>query len=494
MTNRTSPNDASSSGGTVRLVDDSLCSAQTALWDGMLGDAALLPILGRLDRTGFASIDLLDGMVFDRCVRRGEDPWRRIRRAVAHCPRTPLTVWIDSRCLFGSRPVGTDVVELAIAALGRAGVRRLGCGNPMNDTGAIAPAVGAARAAGMGVCASLAYARSPAHDDAALAERARALVGMGVDAVRLCDPAGALLPDAARRLIPALLDALGAVPLELALGGRSGQAEVVALDAIDRGIDAVVTAVEPLASGPSMPSSAWMLEHLPRRGTAVGIDAGNLAGVAGYFDALADAEELPRGEHQLCDPDAVLYQIPPPLHGAVAAPLAAETLRVRADLGQPAMVMPLAAIVLEQARRNLAAERRYATLSPEIVACVRGDYGTPPYPVATDLLRRVDGAPPPPTPATAGTLRRDRGPFANDEDLVLAAHTGADMMAALRDARRRPEPEPPCGDTPFDLLVGELERRPALRSLAVRKGGFRYEQANGGPHPAAHASVTGGAA
>jgi oxaloacetate decarboxylase alpha subunit len=69
----------------------------------------------------------------------------------------------------------------------------------------------------------------------------------------------------------------------------------------------------------------------------------------------------------------------------------AETPRVRADLGYPPLVTPTSQMVGVQAVRNVLDGERYKTVSKEIKAYCRGEYGTTPAPIDADIKAKILG-------------------------------------------------------------------------------------------------------
>ena len=81
-------------------------------------------------------------------------------------------------------------------------------------------------------------------------------------------------------------------------------------------------------------------------------------------------------------------------------------------------------------------------------------------------------------PPTLDELRRRSG-LRDDDDLVLAAMFEPDTLAALYEARDRRHLEGravPRAGTPLDELVREIERRPSVRWIRVRKNEFTFER------------------
>ena len=63
----------------VDFIDVTLRDAHQCLWSTRMTTAMMTPILGAIDRAGYAYINILGGAVFDVCVRYlQENPWDRI--------------------------------------------------------------------------------------------------------------------------------------------------------------------------------------------------------------------------------------------------------------------------------------------------------------------------------------------------------------------------------------------------------------------------------
>ena len=67
----------------------------------------------------------------------------------------------------------------------------------------------------------------------------------------------------------------------------------------------------------------------------------------------------------------------------------AETPKVRADLGYPPLVTPTSQMVGVQAVRNVLDGERYKTVSKEIKAYCRGEYGITPAPINEDIKTKI---------------------------------------------------------------------------------------------------------
>ena len=482
----------------VQFADTTLADAQQALWGACMDNAMLLPYLARMDGVGFCSIEIMNGTVFEHCVRAlGEDPWERMRRCAEQTVDTPLGVRTRGQSLFGRRPLADDVVTAGIERLVVNGIRRHVCYDPLNDIRMLETSIRASKRHGLRVCGGLVYSRSPVHTNDYYAGKAAELAARQVDSVCLLDPCGVLTPECARSLVPRLVEVLGdGKTLEINAHCRSGRAELVYLEAVRLGARVLHTTTAPLAGAVSLPPAEYFVEHLGRQGALIQPRTRSLAAMADYFCSIAEARGLPPGEHQLHDPDVDRVEMPCSFLARfdelvrqhrlqeARAEVVDEVRRVREDLGYPPMAMPLAEVVCTQALLNVARGKRYEELAGGIAAYVTGRYGRPPGGVATDLMRqatvlgndteRSAGTSPPPTLDDI----RERSGLRDAGDLVLSALFEPDILAALfeaRDRRRREGRTVRRAGTPLEELIAEVGLRPAVQWIRVRKNGFTFK-------------------
>ena len=114
---------------------------------------------------------------------------------------------------------------------------------------------------------------------------------------------------------------------------------------------------------------------------------------------------------------------------------------MRCDLGYPIIVSPFAQFVMTQAVLNVMGKERYATVPDEVRKYVLGHYGEIAGPIEQNIFDRITkGAEP--VKARPGDLlepgiaklKRERGPFKSDDDLLLAAFYADSEYKALKAA------------------------------------------------------------
>ena len=104
-----------------------------------------------------------------------------------------------------------------------------------------------------------------------------------------------------------------------------------------------------------------------------------------------------------------------------------ETPKVRKDMGYPPLVTPTSQMVGVQAVRNVLDGQRYKSVSKEIKAYCRGEYGRTPAPIDPEIQKQILGDEQPLTVRYADTLepvvdktREKLGDLARSDEDVLS--------------------------------------------------------------------------
>jgi oxaloacetate decarboxylase alpha subunit len=469
---------------TIQLVDVTLRDAPQCLWATRMTTAMMADLAPRLDRAGFEAIDLAGGAVFDVCVRYlREDPWERMRILSSWVKKTPLIVMTRSQSLFTFEFFPDDIVELTAERIFANGIRYHTPYDALNDMRNMIVPVRAAKKVGLYTAGGVVYTLSPVHTDDYYVRKTKELIKLGVDAIYLKDASGLLTPERVKTLVPAIKKACGKLPLHLHSHCLTGLAPYTACRAVELGVDVVHTATSPLANGASHPATEWFVKNIRRDGFETPVDLAPIEEVAERLRYIAKREDKPLGnivefdefhyEHQM--PGGMISNLKSqltPLGLANRLPdVLEEAARVRHDLGYPIIVSPFAQFVMTQAVLNVMGKERYATVPDEVRKYVLGHYGEIAGPIDPNLFDRITkGAEP--TKARPGDLlepgiprvRRERGPFASDDDLLLAAFYSDKEYKALK-AAGPINTNYPLASTPLVTLLKEVALRPDIRSF-----------------------------
>jgi oxaloacetate decarboxylase alpha subunit len=468
----------------IRLIDLTLRDAHQCLWATRMTTAMMREIAPLLDRAGFEAIDLVGGAVFDVCVRYlREDPWERMRILSSWVTRTPLIIHTRGQSLFTFEFFADDVVEPAAQRFVANGMRYHTPYDALNDIRNLEIPVRAARRVGLHTVPGLVYTVSPVHTDAYYADKARELIRLGVDGIFIKDPSGLLTPERVATLVPALKKVCGTLPLQLHTHCLTGLGPYVALQAVDHGVDVVHTATSTLANAASHSPTEGFTRNCRRRGHDVRIDLEPVEQAAEKLAYIAGREGKPTGSPVEYDEFHFHHQVPGGMISNLRHQLSTvglsdrldeileEAGHVRADLGYPIVVSPFAQFIITQAVLNVMNRERYAVVPDEVRRYVRGGYGEIAGPVDPNLYDRIARGAEPITsrpgelvPPALDRLRRDRGPFASDDDLLLAAFYNDTEYTALK-AAGPIRTEYPLAATPLLTLVKEVASRSDISSF-----------------------------
>jgi oxaloacetate decarboxylase alpha subunit len=483
----------------ISLIDVTLRDAHQCLWATRMTTAMMSQIAPMLDKAGFEAIDLVGGAVFDVCVRYlREDPWERMRIVSSWVRETPLIVMTRGQSLFTFEFFPDDIVALTAERIYANGIRYHTPYDALNDVRNMEVPVRAGKKAGLYVDAGVVYTVSPVHTDDYYARKIRELRALGADAIFLKDPSGLLTPERAETLIPVAKAACGTLPLQLHSHCLTGLAPYVAVRAVELGVDVVHTATSTLANGASHPATETFIDNIHHRNYRTGINRELVEQVAERLRYIAARENKPVGHILEHDSFHYEHQMPGGMISNLKSQLATlglsaklpqileEAARVRRELGYPIIVSPFAQFVMTQAVLNVMGKERYANVPDEVRKYAMGYYGEIAGPIDPDIYDRITkGAEP--IKARSGDLlepgikrvRRERGPFRSDDDLLLAAYYADNEYRALK-AEGPIKTEYPLASTPLETLVKEITLRSGIKSFSFsrRRPGLIEEQTN----------------
>ena len=400
------------------------------------------PILEVMDQAGYASLECWGGATFDSCLRYlDEDPWERLRTIRRHVKRTKLQMLLRGQNLLGYKHYPDDIVRRFVSRAVANGIDIIRVFDALNDLRNIEVTVDEAKKAGAHVQGALCYTTSPIHDLASFVKLGKDLESMGCHSVCIKDMAGIMTPQVAYDLVSALKQSVK-LPIVVHTHSTTGLASMTLLKAAEAGADTIDCAISCFSGGTSQPPTESMHYALKEMGLDTGLREDLLKQINDYFKPIR-AKALESG---LLNPvvmgtetDALTYQIPGGMLSNLMSQLKAqnaldrlpevleETPRVREDLGYPPLVTPSSQMVGVQAVANVLAGERYKTVSKEIKAYLRGEYGRAPGPVNEALRRQVLGDEPVIQCRFADTLapgwdaaKAEAGELARSEEDVLS--------------------------------------------------------------------------
>ncbi len=390
----------------VKITETILRDAHQSLIATRMTTEQMLPIVEKLDKVGYHSLEAWGGATFDSCLRfLNEDPWERLRKIKDKAKNTKLQMLFRGQNILGYRHYADDVVDYFVKKSVDNGIDILRIFDALNDPRNLEAAIKAANQAKAHVQATVCYTISPVHNIESFVKLAKQLEEMGADSICIKDMAALLLPYTAYDLVKAMKEEIK-IPIQLHTHYTSGEASMTYLKAIEAGVDVIDCAMSPLALGTSQPATEPMVAALQGTEYDTGLDLDLLSDIADYFRPLRE-EYLKSG---LMDPkvmgvdvNTLRYQVPGGMLSNLVSQLKQqgqedkfmevlkEVPRVREDLGYPPLVTPSSQIVGTQAVLNVLMGERYKMITKETKGIVRGEYGQTPVPISDEIVKKVIG-------------------------------------------------------------------------------------------------------
>ena len=401
-------------------------------------------ILETMNKAGYYSLECWGGATFDSCLRYlNEDPWERLRKIRAKCPDVKLQMLLRGQNLLGYKHYPDDVVRMFVKKSIENGIDIIRIFDALNDVRNIQVAVDETLKNGAIASGAISYTKSPIHNLEAYVKLAKDMEAMGCQTICIKDMAGIMGPHEAYDTVKALKENVK-VPIILHTHSTTGLGMLTLQKAVEAGCDVIDTAISCSSGGTSQAPTEIMAYALKQEGYTVDLDMQVLKEINDFFKPVK-AKFLKEGKLNpvvlSTDTDALNYQVPGGMLSNLVAQLTAqnrmdkfdevlaETPRVRKDLGYPPLVTPMSQMVGVQAATNVLLGERYKSISKEVKAYIRGEYGKAPGEIDKDLQKKVLGDEKPITCRFADTL--EPGFEKAKKEIGSKAHCDEDVLSYI---------------------------------------------------------------
>ncbi len=390
----------------VKITETILRDAHQSLIATRMTTEEMLPIVEKLDKVGYHSLEAWGGATFDSCLRfLNEDPWERLRKIKDKAKNTPLQMLFRGQNILGYRHYADDVVEYFVQKSVANGIDIIRIFDALNDVRNLQTAINATKKEGGHVQAAISYTISPVHDIPFFVNLAKEYENCGADSICIKDMAGLLVPYEAEKLVRELKNTVK-IPIQLHTHYTSGVASMTYLKAIEAGVDVVDCALSPLALGTSQPATEPLVKTLEGTEYDTGINLDALTEIADYFKPMREKyleSGLMNTKVLGVDINTLKYQVPGGMLSNLVSQLKAqgaedkfeevlkEIPRVREDLGWLPLVTPTSQIVGTQAVLNVIMGERYKMVSKETKGIVKGEYGRTPVAISDEFRKKIIG-------------------------------------------------------------------------------------------------------
>ena len=390
----------------VGITETILRDAHQSLIATRMPTELMLPIIDKMDKVGYHSVECWGGATFDSCLRfLKEDPWDRLRKLKAGFKNTKLQMLFRGQNILGYNHYADDVVEYFAQKSVANGIDIVRIFDCLNDLRNLETAVKATKKEGGHAQIALSYTLGDAYTLEYWEKTARQIEELGADSICIKDMAGLLVPYEATKLVTAL-KAGSKLPIQLHTHYTSGVASMTYLKAVEAGCDVIDTAMSPLAMGTSQPATEVMVETFKGTPYDTGLDQNKLSEIAEYFAPYRE-ECLKSG---LLNPKVMgvniktlMYQVPGGMLSNLVSQLKEahaedkfqavleEIPRVRKDFGEPPLVTPSSQIVGTQAVLNVLQGERYKMVTKESKKILSGEFGQTIKPFNPEVQKKCIG-------------------------------------------------------------------------------------------------------
>ena len=390
----------------ILVTETALRDARQSLIATRMPIEDMLPILDKMDKIGYHSIECWGGATFDACLRfLNEDPWERLRILRKNLPNTKLQMLFRGQNMLGYRHYADDVLEYFVQRTVANGIDIIRIFDALNDIKNLQVAIKAAKKEGAHAQVAISYTTGPVFTHEYYVEYAKRIADAGADSICIKDMAALLTPSETYSLVKEIKKAVD-LPIQLHTHYTSGLASMCLLKGIEAGVDIIDTAISPLALGTSHAPTESMVAALANTDYDTGLDLVALSEVREYFMTLRK-KYIDSG---LLDPSmlatdvkALIYQVPGGMLSNLLSQLKQagkadqltavleEVPRVRKDAGYPPLVTPTSQIVGTQAVFNVIMGERYKMCNDQFKGLVAGKYGTTPVPIDPEFRKKIIG-------------------------------------------------------------------------------------------------------
>ena len=390
----------------VEITETILRDAHQSLIATRMTTEQMLPIVDKMDKVGYHSVECWGGATFDASLRfLKEDPWERLRKLRDGFKNTKLQMLFRGQNILGYNHYADDVVEYFVQKSIANGIDIIRIFDCLNDLRNLETAVKAANKENGHAQIALSYTLGDAYTLDYWKDMAKRIEDMGAKSLCIKDMAGLLVPAKATELVQALKESVE-IPIDLHTHYTSGVASMTYMKAVEAGCDIIDTAISPFSMGTSQPATEVMVEAFKGTEYDTGLDQAKLAEIADYFRPMRE-DALKSGLMNTkvlgVNIQTLRYQVPGGMLSNLVSQLKEmgqedkyeqvleEVPRVRKDFGEPPLVTPSSQIVGTQAVLNVVSGERYKMVTKESKKLLSGQFGQTVKPFNPEVQKKCIG-------------------------------------------------------------------------------------------------------
>jgi len=359
------------------------------------------PILSKLDKVGYSSLEVWGGATYDCCLRfLNENPWDRLKIFKKHFKKTKMQMLLRGKNLVGYKEFDDSVISLFIKNAAKGGIHIYRIFDALNDVNNIKSSIDFVNREGKNSQGTICYTTSPVHNEKYWLDVSKKIEDLGATSLAIKDMAGLLRPNTAYELIKKLKKNLK-IPVYLHTHSTTGLADATNFKAYEAGVDNIDTSISSFSNLYAHTATESFISMIYKEDENP-FDMKLLTQISEYFHKIRPKYLSYEGSMRGVDINMLINQVPGGMLSILEKQLTDlnkqdklkdlidEIPRIRKDVGYVPLVTPSSQIVGAQALMNVLDESRYKTLTKEFVDLVNGRYGEIPGTISPSLLKKVD--------------------------------------------------------------------------------------------------------
>jgi oxaloacetate decarboxylase alpha subunit len=361
----------------------------------------MLPVLSKLDKVGYSSLEVWGGATYDCCLRfLNENPWDRLKIFKKNFKKTKLQMLLRGKNLVGYKEYDDSVIELFIKNAAKEGINIFRIFDALNDINNIKSSIEFVNNEKENSQGTICYTTSPVHNEKYWIKLAKDIEDIGAKSLAIKDMAGLLRPNVGYELIKKLKKNLK-IPIHLHTHATTGLADATNLKAYEAGVDNIDTSISSFSNLYAHTATESFISMIYKDDENP-FDMNLLTNIAEHFQSVRPKYVQYEGSMRGVDINMLLYQVPGGMLSILEKQLVDlnkqhrlkdlidEIPRIREDVGFVPLVTPSSQIVGAQALMNVLDGERYKTLNKEFIDLVNGKYGKIPGKINPKLLKKID--------------------------------------------------------------------------------------------------------
>ena len=359
------------------------------------------PILSKMDKVGYSSVEVWGGATYDCCLRfLNEDPWDRLKLFKKHFKNTKLQMLLRGKNLVGYKEYNNEIISLFIKNSAKHGINIFRIFDALNDINNIKSSIEFVNDEQQNSQGTICYTTSPVHNEKYWINLAKNIEDIGAKSLAIKDMAGLLRPKVCYELVKKLKKNLN-IPLHLHTHSTTGLADATNFKAYEAGVDNLDTSISSFSNLYAHTATESLISMIyDDKKNPFNLNL--LSEISEYFQSIRNKYKEYEGSLKGADINMLINQVPGGMLSILEKQLLdlkkqnklkdliKEIPRIREDVGFVPLVTPSSQIVGAQALMNVLDGKRYKTLNKEFVDLVMGKYGKIPGKVSSKLKKRVE--------------------------------------------------------------------------------------------------------